>query len=714
MITWLSLKKKRHTTPQNQVVQSLVMILFVSSIARGQSEPSSLAPQTKANTATESSSVPPSVLKEFESIIERRAKNLLTEKTNALLSQRLSRSSFNVSLALALNKAKLKDWLHAFGESDFQTLKSEIGSRDYEGIRSFLQSADIDIGFSNRISEVEWAPILDSVKNAFDGGSGSVESVSGNSIALPLSPEERAIQLQMEEAKKNLERSFQLRKEELSYEKQLEVEKAKKIQDIREEELKAELKIEKEKRESIINQFVNDQNIKEKVVKDWPVLSRFIVSGLGIGLTLLFAAALMGLLIFFAIRSFGSSLMLSYEGIADALKEGKETTLIPKNLDPFTESGPDAEEKRQDTLIEFDTKPELKEAAEQLRVQVTRDLFTTAAVLSKVVEQEKFGEVVGVFDILGPDLSQKIFDEFTSSAKRGLQRAFFNGEIKRVPPASLFNRINELRTMLSTTDVLMRDKSDKTFAQIALSYSDEEISKGLNEISIENAAEILTIFPPDRMFKILRRMHLETSKGILEKIGLSIHRGAKISSDVIDRFASGLFDETKMRYEEHKRYFRSLIANAEEEEVETISRGLEFHPKLLLDVIGIRATIDDLWAQNTEHLDRLLSLVELEPSAFLLSHAPEQVRNNILQTYPERKRLLTLDALSNFESDKELRAQVEKTFIPTRRTVLDQLSQMAKQGLVQLPSYERLLKMVSDQEARNEVTSQPLPTESAA
>ena len=637
-------------------------------------------------------------LKENEGLIERKAKTHLQSVVDDFVSRRLQRHLFNISLEVGANKRKIADWAQTFNDTELTTLRAELQSRDYEGLREFLQDVTIKIGFSSRVSEAEWRPIVNALQAQFEGSGTAVETVEGNTENLSNTIEEKNLQLSLQEARNALERQSVLRKEEITTEKKLELENSLKIQKSVEEGLQRDLQVERNKREEIADQIFSDKNLKERIVKEWPSLSRFLFSGLGIGALLLVASVIVGMLVLLGIRSLGGSFVLGSEGIAEALKAGKETILLPKKLENIEEEDkkePDA--LKEDALIDFDAKPEFKEAAEQLRAQVLRDIPTTGAILSRVAEQEKSGEVVAIFDLLGPDLAQLVFDNFTSSAKRTMQRAFFNGQIKRVAVNTLFNRVNELRTMLSTTDVLMREKTDKTFAQIAISFSEDEIANALKDVKAADASKVLSIFPPDRMVKILRLMTSAVSKDIFLKIGKAVTDGAKLSVEVIESLASNLMDENKVKYEEQKRYFKSLLTASSEDEAELIAKGLEFNPRLLLDVIGIRAVIEDFWSQATETVDSLLSLVELEQAAFLLFIAPEKVKVAVLNSFPERKRVLTEDAMDNFKRNEEMRLAAEKILPTSKKIVLGRLTELAQQGTVTLPSYERLKDMAAEQ-----------------
>ena len=243
--------------------------------------------------------------------------------------------------------------------------------------------------------------------------------------------------------------------------------------------------------------MLDSENINERIIKEQPILTRLLATGAGIGSLFFFALLVLGVFLILGLKFLGRSILHGTTEVARAMRAGPEQMPLPKQVEPFSDTKHDEPEvEREDLLVEFDSKPQFKEAADQLRTQVVRDIKTSGAVMSKMVEQEKYGEVVAIFDLLGPDLSQEVFAEFSPFARRLLQRAYFTGAIKRVRASTLFNRVNEIRSMLATTDVLLRDENDKQFAQVMLSYSDDDVARAIDGLAADQAGAMMTILPP--------------------------------------------------------------------------------------------------------------------------------------------------------------------------------------------------------------------------
>jgi flagellar motility protein MotE (MotC chaperone) len=83
--------------------------------------------------------------------------------------------------------------------------------------------------------------------------------------------------------------------------------------------------------------------------------------------------------------------------------------------------------------------------------------------------------------------------------------------------------------MLASTDVLMKEKSEKTIAQIILSFGDDEIANATTAISNEQAASMLSMLPPDRMMRIVRKLPIERARGIVTVLGAVVHSGVSIA-----------------------------------------------------------------------------------------------------------------------------------------------------------------------------------------
>ena len=639
----------------------------------------------------------------LEDAVARRIRETLGQKVDDFLSRRIERTGYTISIEPSLDKKKLSRLIGGIDSEEVSSLILAVSRRDYDSLRSYLKNAVIGVGIADYLSETEWSPVVNALQSQFDGGGERVESVEVNLVSLPLPLQERAIKTRVKEELKNIEREYQLRQQAIELDRELELENLKEIQIEKERRLESELENERRERKELSKQLLDSENINERIIKEQPILTRLLATGAGIGSLFFFALLVLGVFLILGLKFLGRSILHGTTEVARAMRAGTEQMPLPKQVEPFSDTKHDEPEvEREDLLVEFDSKPQFKEAADQLRTQVVRDIKTSGAVMSKMVEQEKYGEVVAIFDLLGPDLSQEVFAEFSPFARRLLQRAYFTGAIKRVRASTLFNRVNEIRSMLATTDVLMRDENDKQFAQVMLSYSDDDVARAIDGLAADQAGAMMTILPPERMLKIIRKLDAEFGKNVLNHLGHIVHHGKRTSIEVLERFTQNIFDEKKMKFEEDKKYLQTIVDVANQEELEVISQGLEFNARLLLEVIGVRATIDDLWAQPIEVLEGIFSLVELEPGTAMLFVSPASVREGVMKLFPERKRILTEDALENMSKDDGYREELLKSVPSSQKIFLQKLSDMAAAGIVTLPSRVRLMALAEEQERSDE------------
>jgi hypothetical protein len=645
----------------------------------------------------------------LEDAIARRIKETLEKKVDEFLSRRIERTGYTIEIESSVDKKRVERLIGSLREDEISSLILSIGRRDYDALRPYLKSANINLGIANYLSESEWAPVVNTLQAQFESAGDRIESIETNQVSLPLPLQERAIKTQAKEELKKIEREYQLKRDSIQFDRELELDNFKEIQLEKERRLETELENERKEKEQLSKELLNSDNLTERMIKEKPLLTRLLATGAGIGSVLFFALLALGTFLILGLRFLGRSILRGTTEMARAMRAGPEQMPMPKQVEPFSESTSDLPEiEKEDLLVEFDSKPQFKEAADQLRTQVVRDLKTSGAVLSKMVEQEKYGEVVAIFDLLGPDLSQQVFAAFSPIARRLMQRAYFTGSIKRVRASTLFNRVNEIRSMLATTDVLMKDGNDKQFAQVMLSHSDEDVARAIDGLAPEQAGAMMTILPPDRMLKIIRKLEPSFGKEVLNALGSIVHLGKRSSEEVLEKFTKNIFDEKKMKFEEDKKYLQSIVEVAEQNEQELISHGLEFNARLLLEVIGIRATLDDLWAQPIEVLEGLFSLLELEPGTAMLFTSPQDVRAGVMKMFPERKRILTEDALENMSKDDIYREGLLKSVPVSRKVLLQKLSEMAASGIVTLPSRVKLFALAEEQERQS---GQPLKSD---
>ena len=73
-----------------------------------------------------------------------------------------------------------------------------------------------------------------------------------------------------------------------------------------------------------------------------------------------------------------------------------------------------------------------------------------------------------------------------------------------------------------------------------------------------------------------------------------------------------------------------------------------------------------------------------------------------MKLFPERKRILTEDALENMSKDDGYREELLKSVPSSQKIFLQKLSDMAAAGIVTLPSRVRLMALAEEQERSDE------------
>jgi hypothetical protein len=643
----------------------------------------------------------------LELLVESLSKSKLHTIINETLKRRLHASQFYLEVTTDADPARINELVAAWGFDNVSLLRQELRGNDYFEMRTLLSSASVIVRYSDRIAAVEWEIVEGELNSILSKGEGEVfEQIDATSNRLTPDLSENLMLLRAKQEREQLEQEYKLQTDLEEKRSQLREKETQKKYDLKKQlseteksALENELQSERQKRFEMADVMSKDLNVREYIVRNFPLLTRFAAVGSGLGAFIVIALIALGVFLIIASSSLGRHLKSGVHEVAIALKGKNENeSERAQALKADKESGRSDEELESDNGVAFDHKPQLKEAADKLRAQVERDFQTTAVVLSKVVEEEKYGEVIAIFDILGPDLARSVFRNMTSTARKRLQRAFYTGQIKRPTPAALFNRINELRAMLASTDVMMSEVQDKEFAQIVLAYPDEEIATALLEVPVDDSVSLLSRLPPERMLSIIRSLPQVRAEEARSRLGKIVHRGVDASLESIRCFTGSIMNEGRLRFEESKKFLQGVIEVASDTEAENIISGLRFDPKLLMEVIGIRASIDDLWAQSIETIEELFSGLELDPVITILQSAPPEKRSEITATFPPRKQALARDIIENIASNPRYGAELEAKFAGERKNLLGQLSEMAKAGSVLLPSYERLKAEVATQQ----------------
>jgi hypothetical protein len=664
--------------------------------------PSHAALAQEASDATQqAAAVDPGALVDH---VETLANQKLRVLTQELLARRVHPTQFYLEITSQSDPEKLSSLLRSWGQDNLMLLKEELRRSDYFQLRELLSSATVSVRYSNKMSSDEWDIVETELRSYFAKREGNaVEQFDAEPSRLAPDMSEALVEQRARLEREKMEQEYKLKnslEESKSQLRQREIQREadlkKELTEFEKSALSDELTNERKRRFEMADVFDKDFNPKEYILRHVPLLSRIAALGSGLGLFFVVALAVLGMLLIIASSNLGRHLSRGAFELAIALKgESKGESDRAKEL--AKDQAGQGDELNKDSGVEFDYKPQFKEAAEKLRSQVERDIDTTAVVLSKVIEEEKYGEVIAIFDILGPDLARTVFSKMTSSSKRSLQRAFYTGQIKRPSLASLFNRVNELRAMLASTDVMMSDASDKGFAQIILAYPDVEIASALANVSVDESVSLLSRLPPERMLAIIRNLPSSLAEQARQRLGRVVRRGIEASMDTVRVFTGAIMDEARLRFEENKRFLQGVIQVSNEQEAEHIIAGLSFDPKLLLEVIGIRATLDDMWAQPVDVIETLMLGLELESIVALIHSAPESVFGSIVSTFTPRKQALASDILDNMKADARYAAELSESVQPVRKNLLAKLSTMAKDGAVTLPSYERLKAEVAKQ-----------------
>jgi hypothetical protein len=661
-----------------------------------------------AQDSTESTAANPEA-KSIGQFVEAVAKTKLINLLNDAIKRRLHPSQFYIEVTPQADGAKINALIQGWGNDNLSLLRNEIKSYEYFEVRELLRNATIAVRYSSQIKEDEWTVMETELQSLLARAEGTqIEQFEATQVEVTPDLSEKVMLLKAQKEREQLDQEYklknsleetrsQLRQRELQREYDLK----KGQNELEKSALENELQTERQKRFELADLLSKDFNVKEYLLKQYPVLANYAALGSGLGAFIVVALLILGLFIVMASGTLGRQLKSGVHEVALALKgenKNEQESDRAKQLKADNAAKKSEEELNSDNAVEFDSKPELRDAADKLRAQVERDIQTTAVVMSKVVEEEKFGEVIAIFDILGADLARSVFRQMTSTARKRLQRAFYTGQIKRPSTSALFNRINELRAMLASTDVMMSEVQDKEFAQIVLAYPDEEIAKALTEVPLDESVSLLSRLPPERMLSIIRSLPQAKAGDARSSLGKIVRKGVEASLESIRLFTGSIMNEARLRFEENKRFLQGVIDVASEAEAEGIISGLRFDPKLLLEVIGVRASIEDLWAQSVETIESLFSGLELEFMVALLQSAPEEKSAEVSSSFPARKRALASDIKDNILGDKDYAAALEGKIAPERKRILVRLSEMGKAGTVILPSYEKLKAQVARQE----------------
>jgi hypothetical protein len=338
---------------------AIVLAVSASAIARAQSGSSNT---TSAAIAQQQKRIKQSA----ENFIEQRSKSELLKTSEEFVGRRLEKGYYLLGTEVSVNRKKVNDWIDGFEGADLGTTLAAIRAMDYASLREFLTDATVNLDISNRLSKGEWQPVASAFDAYLQSQSGGIETLNVNQKDMPPPAFERAIELQAAQQKKLIELESQKRREE-----------NKAVED----ELKSSLEAERSKVRKLNEQLLTEDNIKDRIIKERPLLTRFLATGMGITSMLLVALVLLGILIVLGFRAFGVSFVKGAGDIADALRNDLPNT-TPKalNSDPKVPEG-ERNHEGEEIKDEFDTKQKLSEAADLLKVQVLRDLETTAALL---------------------------------------------------------------------------------------------------------------------------------------------------------------------------------------------------------------------------------------------------------------------------------------------------------------------------------------------
>ena len=649
---------------------------------------------------------------QFESQIRSQYLSEIHNRIESSLSKRLPSSEYTFEVVLQIDNTSIDIFSKAMKDLEddgiVSTLLSSpeasasmvrISRMPYSKLRSFIKEAKVNVVFKEDIKKDRWQAILRSLKSSFSRG--GPEKFFGSNEFLPPSLEERRaiLKRQNDMATIQAEEKAEQRTEILKHgQRKVEIQLTDEIRLAAIEKLKAD--------NIDLAQQINSEDVGTKLARDWPQLLKWLILGSILGALFVLGLTLLGLGYLFSSRALGSRVITAAKESGKAIQSafaGQAVNQIMKVgigedvADRVREIKKVILEKDEEEVedIEPDMLAELARTIEALKTLVERDIQTSSAQISRLVEGGEQDKVFILLDLLGEELAMLLFDALHGKYQRDLRRYFYLvGPKSNPPPRLLFLLAVEFRTRLTSTNIVTRGSAERRLSHLLLTFSDTELANALKNIETEKSMAILSCLPPPRVAAIMRRVDLATSTHWRKSIVNAVKGEVNLNAADVENVYKIITEPSKVKFEETAAYLKNLMNEFDEIEQEDIIEGAEKYPKLKAAISGLRASMEDLWEQDLTIIMRLIGNVDLKYFAALLCECPDEIAKQIINDMVGRRKELLLDELSVLNLDPKRRKLAVRGNAQVRKTVLDNLADLADEGIVMLP-YTRPAPVIS-------------------
>lgn len=645
------------------------------------------------------------------SLLEEKIRDSLIRKVDAFLGARVEANAYTTQVEIEIDEkavAKLatssatlakKAFLDSLlSDPESETLAAKFAHASYADLRQFVKSARVSVLFGERLDAKQWEPWIDTLRKNIATGPDAPERVEGRGASLPISEREHLLVREAretrdrvlaeiranEEAQRRLEdhksrlRNSELERDKVQLQKDLDTERG---------TIKA------------LSEQVNSERLSERMARDLPGLLKFFAAGGGIGVFVLLALIALGIGLVLAALGLGKRFIAASKEAGAALQSAfggqdvkavhtlglgddiaKQVADVKRALLTKPE-GPDGEIGN----IEPDLIAELERTVNELKNLVRRDIPTASAQITKLIEGGEQDKVLILFDMLGEEIAKMLFEAIHPKYQRDLKRYFYHvGPRSNPPPKLLYLMAVEVRSMLSATEILIRDDANRLFSQMLLTHSDAEIAGAMREMTEDKSSAMLAILPTPRVVSIMRNADSAVAVKWRRNMANAVKGQIPLFVDDIRRLDQIMNAPEKVSFQECTAYLKDLMGKLSEEECEDVIAGAEDDPKLKAAISGLRASMDDLWAQPLMIIQKLTANVELAPLAALFCEGSTEIRDKYLAEMTGRRRELLEDEFKSLQNEQTRRKAVRAN-AKTRRRVLDALADLADQGEAFLP-----------------------------
>jgi hypothetical protein len=650
------------------------------------------------------------LIRSYREALERRLREVLQTRIDGYLSKRVDQSAFMADFDLTFDEKRISAEISALQGGDVDILISSAANRKYEDLRKYFKEVAVILNFSKDITATESGPIVKALQSYLAVGENPIETVRAGNAALPPSPQERALRMQIEEKRREQEMRGQteVRLRQLDHElklKQLEREaelrKSKGGGD--DGELKSLLDQERKKREELA-EIVNQESLKDKIAREMPLILRLSSVAAVLGAFFLVAFALFGLIMSSGMKSLANSFRQGLEGLAGSIGSmgggrggGGEKTTFEMKIDTGDAfrggngGGGGGSGSGSGSQLDLGKMSALDNIVNEIRDLARADVEMAAALVSRLADRGEFEQAFSMLDLFGTELAHQTIGLLPEQTQRNMKRRYLASEVKQPAVDALFQQAVTARALMTAGDQLLTDGNERLLARILLSHSDEELASGLSSLPVEAAVAVLTRLPPNKVMVLLRAAPKEQARAWRQALSSGMRVEIPLSTKELENLRGALRDPDKGRFEEARGYFQEILATADEKEFQDFLEGLESTPDLCLAVTGNRATMEDLWEQPLPIITRLFNDLTLEDVAVLLYEAPESVRQSYLTGCVERRRMMINDGLHGLASNEQHRNKAIQSVAEIRKQILKDLSSWAESGETELPSRKRLL-----------------------